>query len=139
VTLLVTTQYVSEAEYCDAVALISDGQLVAHAGPQELRKLALGGEVIEVGTRAPLDARSLPQIPGVVSVRQTGAREFLFVAQDAGLANPKINDAVEAAGGQIEFSREYRPTFDEVFATLVTAHSEQLAAQAQQAQAGPLQ
>jgi ABC-2 type transport system ATP-binding protein len=132
VTLLVTTQYVSEAEYCDAVALISEGQLIAHATPQDLRRLALGGEVIEVGTRAPLDGRSLPAIAGIVSVRQTGPREFLFVAEDAGLASPRINDAVEAGGGEIEYSREYRPTFDEVFTALVTAHSERLDAQGQQ-------
>jgi ABC-2 type transport system ATP-binding protein len=132
VTLLVTTQYVSEAEYCDAVALISEGQLVAHAEPQELRRLALGGDVIEVGTRASLDAQSLPAIPGVLSVRQTGPRAFLFVVQDAGLASPQINDAVEAAGGAVEFSREYRPTFDEVFTALVTAHSERSSADSQQ-------
>lgn len=130
VTVLVTTQYVSEAEYCDAVALISEGQLVAHATPQDLRKLALGGEVIEVGTRAPIDARTLPQVPGVIEVRQTGARSLLVIAQDAGLASPKINDAVEQAGGAVEFSREYRPTFDEVFAALVTAHGERRAAAA---------
>jgi hypothetical protein len=41
------------------------------------------------------------------------------VAQDAGLATPIVNDAVEAAGGDVEFSREYRPSFDEVFAALV--------------------
>ncbi len=132
VTVLVTTQYVSEAEYCDAVALISEGQLVAHATPLDLRKMALGGEVIEIGTHAPLDVRALPAVPGVVSVRQTGPREFLFVAQDAGLASPLINDAVEAAGGQIEYSREYRPTFDEVFTALVTAHADRLAAQVQE-------
>ena len=126
VTILVTTQYVSEAEYCDAVALISEGQLIAHATPDELRRLALGGEVIEVGTRAPIDATTMPQVTGVMEVRQTGARSLLVIAEDAGLASPKINDAVEAIGGQVQFSREYRPTFDEVFAALVTAHAERL-------------
>lgn len=126
VTILVTTQYVSEAEYCDAVALISEGQLIAHATPDELRRLALGGEVIEIGTRAPIDATSLPQIDGAIEIRQTGARSLLVIAEDAGLASPKINDAVEGIGGQVEFSREYRPTFDEVFAALVTAHAERL-------------
>jgi ABC-2 type transport system ATP-binding protein len=127
VTILVTTQYVSEAEYCDAVALISDGELVAHATPTDLRKLALGGEVIEVGTHDPIDARRLPPIQGVTSVRQTGADSLLIVANDAGLANPLVNDAVEQIGGSVEFSREYRPTFDEVFAALVTSHSERRA------------
>ena len=139
VTVLVTTQYVSEAEYCDAVALISEGELIAHATPTDLRRLALGGEVIEVGTHEPLDLRRLPQIPGVTSIRQTDARQFLVVAQDAGLANPLINDAVEQAGGTVEFSREFRPTFDEVFAALVTSHAERKAQMLQAAEAAAAQ
>jgi len=35
-----------------------------------------------------------------------------------------VNDAIERAGGMVESSREHRPTFDEVFAALVTAHAE---------------
>jgi ABC-2 type transport system ATP-binding protein len=127
VTVLVTTQYVSEAEYCDAVALISDGDLIAHATPTDLRKLAQGGEVIEVGTRDPIDVRRLPQISGVTSVRQTGPSSLLVVAHDAGLAGPKVQEAVAQIGGTVDFSREYRPTFDEVFAELVTRHAAQRA------------
>jgi ABC-2 type transport system ATP-binding protein len=123
VTVIVTTQYVSEAEYCDAVALISEGDLIAFASPQDMRRQALGGEVIEVGTTAPFDARALAAVEGVVSVRQLGPRQLLFVAQDAGLATPRLNDAIEQTGGTIEYSREYRPTFDEVFAALVTTHA----------------
>ncbi len=36
-TLLVTTQYVNEAEECDQVALIANGRLIALAPPDELR------------------------------------------------------------------------------------------------------
>ena len=124
VTVIVTTQYVSEAEYCDAVALISEGNLIAYATPQDMRKQALGGEVIEVATSAPIDANALPAPEGVISVRQEGPRQLLFVVADAGVATPKINDAIEQIGGAVEYSREYRPTFDEVFAALVTAHAE---------------
>jgi len=124
VTTLVTTQYVTEAEYCDTVALISEGQLAAYASPGELRRLALGGDVIEVGTRGPFDVRTLRPIEGVATVRQTGPARFLVVAEDAGRASPKVDDAVEEAGAEIEYSREYRPNFDEVFAALVTAHSQ---------------
>jgi ABC-2 type transport system ATP-binding protein len=124
VTVIVTTQYVSEAEYCDAVALISEGELVAFASPSDMRRQALGGEVIEIATRGAFDVRSLPRLEGVVSVRQLGPRQLLVVAVNAGLATPQVNDAIERAGGTVEFSREYRPTFDEVFAALVTAHLE---------------
>jgi hypothetical protein len=91
--------------------------------------MALGGEMIEIGTRAPIDAEQVPAVPGVISIRQTGPRALLVVAEDAGLASPKIIEAIEQAGGSVEFSREYRPTFDEVFAALVTAHAEQRAGQ----------
>lgn len=128
VTILVTTQYVAEAEYCDSVALISGGELVALATPGDLRKMALGGDVIEIATRDPIDVQRLPQIAGVVSVRQTGPRSLLVVADEAGTANPRVNDAIDTTGNAIEFSREYRPSFDEVFTALVTSHAQQRAA-----------
>jgi ABC-2 type transport system ATP-binding protein len=132
VTVLVTTQYVSEAEYCDAVAMISEGQLVAHAAPADLRRMALGGEMIEVATQEAIDAARLPAIEGV-SVRQADARHFMFTAENAGLANPLINEAFDKAGVTVEYVREYRPNFDEVFAALVQGHAQHKAALEQQA------
>lgn len=123
VTLIVTTQYVTESEYCDSVALISTGELVALGAPEDLRRRALGGEVIEVVTAHPFEARSLPPIDGVAQIRQTGPREMLVIAEDAGRAGPLVVDAVDEAGGDVESSREYRPTFDEVFTALVQAHA----------------
>src|SRR5688500_13569873 len=124
VTVLVTTQYVSEAEYCDAVALISEGQLVAYAPPADMRKMAQGGEVIEVSTKQPFDARVLQPIEGVMNIRQEGPSTLLVVAADAGLATPLVNDAIEQAGGTVAYSRQYRPPSDDVFTALVTAHAE---------------
>jgi hypothetical protein len=80
--------------------------------------------VIEVETEVPFDLRRLPPITGVTSVRHRGPRELLFVAQDAGAATPDIIAAIEAGGGQVTASREYRPSFDEVFTLLVERHRE---------------
>lgn len=44
-TILVTTQYVSEAEECDYVALLAEGRLIALGTPDELRARANGGPV----------------------------------------------------------------------------------------------
>jgi hypothetical protein len=90
----------------------------------DLRKMALGGELIEIGTSAPFDARSLPATEGVVNVRQLGPTQLLVIAQDAGVASPRVSAAINAAGGHVDYSREYRPTFDEVFAALVTREAE---------------
>ena len=38
-TIFVTTHYLSEAEYCDRIALIYDGNIIALGSPQELKKI----------------------------------------------------------------------------------------------------
>lgn len=125
-TLLITTQYVGEAEYCDSVALIANGRLIALATPEDLRREALGGEVIELETERAFDARTLPAIEDVTGVRQQGPRQFLVVAENAGEATPRVIEAIEAQGGSVSSSREYRPSFDEIFATLVQRAGAQL-------------
>ena len=50
-TLIVTTQYVTESEYCDEILVLSDGQRVAMGTPEEVRRLAMGGEVVTVSGR----------------------------------------------------------------------------------------
>jgi ABC-2 type transport system ATP-binding protein len=118
-TLIVTTQYVNEAEECDSVALIADGRLIAHATPEQLRQAALGGEVVEIETTRAFDASVLASLPEVRSVRQPGPRNIWVIAENAGAATPALLEAVSAAGAEVVEAREYRPSFDEVFAELV--------------------
>jgi ABC-2 type transport system ATP-binding protein len=118
-TLLVSTQIVSEAAYCDRVAVLSRGRLIAVAPPDELRRMALGGDVIEIRTAAAYDAVTLEDVPGVREVRQRGPREFLVVADDAATVSPRVAEAMLSAGVGVASSTEYRPTFDEVFSELV--------------------
>ena len=118
-TLLVTTQYVSEAESCDAVALIAGGRLIALGPPDELRRNAAGGDVIEGETDAPFDPAVLIGKEGIRAARSTGLRQFRVVTDDAGTTTPVLDDLVAAAGGTLTTAREVRLTFDEVFAELV--------------------
>ncbi|HEU0243209.1 MAG TPA: ABC transporter ATP-binding protein [Candidatus Limnocylindrales bacterium] len=118
-TLLVTTQYVAEAESCDAVALIAAGRLIALGKPEELRRSAAGGDIIEAETEAPFDPAVLVGKEGITSARSTGLRSFRVVAEDAGTVTPVLDDLVEAAGGSLVTAREARLTFDEVFTVLV--------------------
>jgi ABC-2 type transport system ATP-binding protein len=119
VTAVVTTQYVTEAEECDLVALIAGGRLIAFGTPAEVRKSALGGEVVEVTMENLFDASTLHQAPGVLSIRQTGPKSFQLVVDDAGTATPETIQAMSEAGADVESIREYRPTFEDVFTALV--------------------
>jgi ABC-2 type transport system ATP-binding protein len=118
-TLLVTTQYLNEAESCDQVALIASGRLVALATPAELRRLAAGGDVIEIETAARVDGMALADLPFIRHVRQDGPRSLTLTVDDGGTATPDAVDAINERGGEVVFAREIRATFDDVFATLV--------------------
>ena len=48
VTILVSTHYMDEAEYCNRIALINAGRLVAIGSPGELRRRELGGALFEL-------------------------------------------------------------------------------------------
>ena len=118
-TLVVTTQYVTEAEQCDAVALIAGGRLLAFAPPDDLRRAAFGGEMLEVTTERPFDAADLAVGPPIDEVRQNGLRSVFVTTSDAATTTPRLIDAVEGAGGSVVSVTEHRPTFDEVFAELI--------------------
>jgi len=118
-TILVTTQYVNEAEECDAVALIADGRLIALAPPDRLRREAMGGEVIEIETNGVFDASKLESEPGVLAVRQLDQRRARVTVQDAATGMPAVVDAVGRTGADVASARELQLSFDEVFAELV--------------------
>jgi ABC-2 type transport system ATP-binding protein len=118
-TIVVTTQYLNEAELCDHVGLIAEGRLVALAAPDDLRRLAIGGDVIEVETAGMFDGDLLKDLPVVRDVRQLGPRRLRITVDDVGAATPDLVAAVERHGGEVASAREERPSFDEVFSRLV--------------------
>ena len=118
-TMLVTTQYINEAESCDLVALIAGGRLLALATPDDLRREASGGDVIGIETAALFDGGLLEDLPFVRGVRQTGPRHLTVIVDDAGPATPDVVDAIQARGGEVASAREERLSFDEVFTALV--------------------
>jgi ABC-2 type transport system ATP-binding protein len=118
-TILVTTQYVNEAEECDKVALIANGRVVALAPPEELRRTATRGDIVEIETGSLFDGSALQAIPGVLGVRQIGPRELRVTVEDAATSIPSLVEAVGSSGVAVTSAREQRLSFDEVFAELV--------------------
>src|SRR5258705_12145565 len=98
-TLIVTTQYVNEAESCDRVALIANGRLLALATPDELRREAVGGDIVVIETAALFDGEQLASLPLVRRGRQDGPRRPNVVVGDAGTAPPHAVGAAPGGGG----------------------------------------
>jgi ABC-2 type transport system ATP-binding protein len=118
-TLLVTTQYVGEAEYCDRVALLAEGKLIALDAPEELRRSVFGGDVLQVDAEQPIDPQLVANVPEVIAVQQAGDRRLIVTATQAGIATPRLIEAFRAAGVALVSVEEHQPSFDEVFAQLV--------------------
>ncbi len=98
-TLLVTTQYVNEAEACDTVALISDGRLIALQTPDDLRRQAVGGDAIDLETTGVIDSTTLDAMASVRGVDQYGPRHFRLTVDDAATSIPDIVEATTARRG----------------------------------------
>jgi ABC-2 type transport system ATP-binding protein len=118
-TVLVTTQYVGEAEGCDAVLLISDGRVIAAGTPEELRRSAIGGDLVEIETAAPIDAAVLRSVQGIGRIEQRGPNELRATVEDAATMLPEIVEAINGSGAEVSSASEARPSYDEIFAILV--------------------
>ncbi|MEV4897122.1 DUF4162 domain-containing protein, partial [Nonomuraea sp. NPDC055795] len=124
VTLLLTTQYLEEADrLADRLVLIDRGEVIAEGTPGELKK-QVGGQVCEVRAEPPEDA--LRALRGKVgNVEESGG---LVIVRDAdGGTLAEVVAALRERGVEADDIRLRRPTLDEVFIAL-TGHAREEAA-----------
>ena len=82
VTVFVTTHYMDEAEYCDRLAMIYRGELIAQGPPEQLKHEAMEEEVLEVHCERPEAAMdALADLASVKEVALFG-RSLHLVADD---------------------------------------------------------
>jgi ABC-2 type transport system ATP-binding protein len=123
-TLLVTTQYVGEAAFCDQVAVMRQGQLLLVDTPTGLQHQAMGGEVIHLQVKDEiLDAlQFLEDQPEVQRVEMApGEFDGLFIyVENASESLPNILSKLkEERGITPSIAEAYLPPFDEVFVKLI--------------------
>jgi ABC-2 type transport system ATP-binding protein len=120
VTLLLTTQYLDEAdELADQIVVIDHGHVIAGGAPAEL-KAETGGARLEVtlseadpGAPAALE----PFVAGPVQISQDGRRLRAPVRSGGGLATTVVR-ALDAAGITVDDVEVHQPSLDDVFFAL---------------------
>lgn len=116
-TVLVTTHYMDEAEYCGRVGMMRDGKLLAMDTPMKLKETVIPGEVWEVSA-TPLESglAVLRNVDGVLRVGLAG--DHLRVIARRGLGERPLWRALEAAGVQVTTITRGEPSLEDVFLSL---------------------
>ncbi len=117
VTILVTTHYMDEAEYCNRVAMMRDGLLLALDTPMALKEQYVPGHVWELYTEPLLDGlHALSRLDGVNQASLSG--DHLRVIADARISENELRSVVESAGASLLSIMPGEPTLEDVFINL---------------------
>jgi ABC-2 type transport system ATP-binding protein len=115
VTVLVTTHYLDEAEYCGRLSLMHAGRVIALGTPAELRGVLGSRAMLEVKAPDVLAALGvLEQEPRALEVSAFGTALHVLV-QDAAADAPVLLDRLRAAGLAPVEARPIVPSLEDVF------------------------
>jgi ABC-2 type transport system ATP-binding protein len=120
VTVFVTTHYMEEAEYCNRLALIFRGKIVALGSPSELKRNLMKGELLLVECEPLGDAvEALQSAPGVMDASVFGNALHLVV-QDAAVAIPQLQSYLAERHITVSRMEKISPSLEDVFVSLTT-------------------
>jgi ABC-2 type transport system ATP-binding protein len=124
-SLMVTTQYVGEAAYCDIVAVMRNGRVILVDTPKALRRRAMGGEIVHLQVDPNMIYQTMEHLARMPRVKKVepadGENSGIFVfVKNAGREIPAIISALmedlKITPKKVE---PYLPPFDEVFVRLL--------------------
>jgi len=117
-TVLVSTHYMEEAEYCHRLALMNRGKLIALDTPQNVKGL-MREPLLEVTTRqGPAVAEALQGQPGVLEAAMFGRAVHCAVTDAKGAAE-SIPAYLAGRGLSVQGITPIAPSLEDVFVALV--------------------
>jgi ABC-2 type transport system ATP-binding protein len=122
VTVFVTTHYMDEAEYCNRLALIFRGKMVALGTPSELKLRAVEGQLLLVEAEPlgqALDA--LQHAPSVLEAAVFG--NALHVRVESEAAQRTLREWLAARGLSVGRIEPITATLEDVFVSLTTGQT----------------
>jgi ABC-2 type transport system ATP-binding protein len=117
ITLFLTTHYMEEAEHCNRIAIIDQGQIIALDTPEGLKR-SIGGDALTIKTSD--DTEACRVLSESLSLEPKTVADGIFVAvKDGEAAIPRIISALPV---EVQSVKLTRPTLDDVFIELTGRH-----------------
>lgn len=123
VTVFATTHYMEEAEYCNRLALIFRGRIVALGTPSELKQKSMKGELLLVECQPLGDAVGILQSARAVMDAAVFGNALHLVVRDASVAIPQVEKYLADHGIVIGHIEKIHPSLEDVFVSLTTRDS----------------
>ncbi|WP_306337923.1 ATP-binding cassette domain-containing protein [Streptomyces sp. KL118A] len=121
-TVLLTTQYLEEADQLADDIVLIDGGRAAHRGTPAELKAQMGSYaevVVAEGAALPAAAVVLDQLTGAEPVLDAESRTAGVIALDPALTLPRLVRELDAAGVPVVDASLRRPSLDDVFLRLI--------------------
>jgi ABC-2 type transport system ATP-binding protein len=116
-SVLATTHYMDEAEYCNTIGMMYAGSLVALASPDELRG-QLPGQLIQVDCDQPaIAARELTGEPGVLETTIHGAKLHVLLSDIDRLEDTR--EYLSQTGVTVRSMDAIQPSLEDIFLYMV--------------------
>lgn len=124
VTIFVTTHYMEEAEYCNRLALMSRGRIIALGTPRELKRGGMKEAVLKLDCDQVMAATELLEAdPNFKEVAVFGNSVHLVV-DDAEEAKKVAIERLTASGIKVQTIQTILPSLEDVFVTLTAKDDE---------------
>ncbi|PKN61108.1 MAG: multidrug ABC transporter ATP-binding protein [Deltaproteobacteria bacterium HGW-Deltaproteobacteria-15] len=119
VTVFVTTHYMEEAEYCNRIALIDRGRLIALGSPEELKRKHLAGEIYEIEMEDALQGSEV--LDGMEEILDAAVfgRSLHVRIKEMGAPETFLSVSLKEAGITPGRIQRIEPSLEDVFVALV--------------------
>ncbi|HTY60195.1 MAG TPA: ABC transporter ATP-binding protein [Bacteroidota bacterium] len=127
VTILVTTHFLEEAEYCNDIIMINAGRIIATGSPGELKRNYLKTPILEVQCGGVIDAlEAIEKQPWALETSVFGSYLHVSVPDEAA-ARKEIGELLRARGIPWDSIERITPSLEDVFIYLLDRESQKAA------------
>jgi ABC-2 type transport system ATP-binding protein len=126
-TVFVTTHYMEEAEYCDELALIYRGRMIAQGSPASVRTESMPEDILEIRVARPFEALEKLEGSGLVREAALFGDALHAVVDDAAAARPALERYLSGEGCDVASIQQVAPSLEDVFVSLIEAEDRRTA------------